>query len=294
MGQFAQSQSMHVEQEVHDDELNEDFEDELDEELTPKELEATVKSFEEPKGLENSDVAPIANGPQNFNLNSAKIKEFQNRMQGMKPEDRKAMNELMQILGQNKNINLNPNNQNDFSHTNESHRLDSITRLHTILAHKQNGRKTKISKDVDFVQKRIQNKKNRKRGKAKKSQNNESNEQEATKKESNEMEEQYPQLLSEILNKANKSTSNALAPSANKNNQNSATPVENVQNTNAETKTAEVDENKSEISERKRKKKLRERQKEKEKKKIKKQTETTVDIDRRSKNDAILSKEENL
>lgn len=123
----------------YDDELDEDFEEDLAEDLSTRQFKKTIKSFDSPKGLEESDKSPLENGPEN---DQRALEALCKRMKNM---TRKQLQELMSNM-------VTKNDQGmgnvDFSSVSEDHRNDARVRLREKLKEKQNAKKQKNVKPL--------------------------------------------------------------------------------------------------------------------------------------------------
>jgi hypothetical protein len=119
-------------QEEYDDELDEDFEKDMTK-LSTSELQKTVKSFESPAGLEDSNSSALANGPQ---LSKADIAKLRKKMAGMSKAQIASM--LTKMMGIN-DFGLGADT-NNLSAVTEDHKDDLSTRLKKQLAEKRRMR----------------------------------------------------------------------------------------------------------------------------------------------------------
>lgn len=136
------SKSVNVESQTnkavqYDDELDEDFEEQLVKTSTSDELQKTLDSFEDPKGIEESESSNLLNGPQ---MNTDFLENLKKNMNSKQRTQFQKM--LANVVAQEKfGLGTNPN----LSTVSEEHKTDSAKRLRQILAEKRFGRKSKFA-----------------------------------------------------------------------------------------------------------------------------------------------------
>jgi hypothetical protein len=119
---------------TYDDELDENFETELSKHATEKQLENTLESFENPKGIEDSNDASMPNGLQ---MDPKEIEKLQKKLMNM-PRDK--LMSVIRNISQKTDLNL---GNNDFRSVNGDHREDAKKRLRQKLEQKRLARKPK-------------------------------------------------------------------------------------------------------------------------------------------------------
>jgi hypothetical protein len=131
----------------YNDELDEDFEDELAKKTSIEQLERTVESFDQPEGLEDSKESPVLNGPQVDLRELERLKDKINKM----PRDK--LQEFLKSMALANKVEL---GKNDFSAVSDDHRKDASKSLKEKIAEKQLKRKSKISRtrEMDNEQKK--------------------------------------------------------------------------------------------------------------------------------------------
>lgn len=130
-------QSNKSEKSVHyDDELDEDFEEELANELSLPDMKKTIQSFEKPKSLDEIEA------PSPFNLEGKHLDEpnLSALLEQLKKMPKEDINSLLKNLKQEKEYD---NTKHDFSSVSEDHKEDAKARLKNKLKAMSNGRKTK-------------------------------------------------------------------------------------------------------------------------------------------------------
>jgi len=120
----------------YDDELDENFEKELD--ATDEQLEKTINSFENPVGIEKNPDSTVTDGPL---IDSAELEKFRKQINNMPKE--KLMS-LLKNISQKNNCGLGDNN---FRSVNDEHRKDARERLRQKLEERRFARKPKDVRD---------------------------------------------------------------------------------------------------------------------------------------------------
>jgi hypothetical protein len=123
----------------YDDELDEKFEDDLAKKSTEKELGETIKSFDDPKGLEEKEDSPL----KDVNIDRGELEKMLQKIKKM------PKNQLQQFLNNFVEKNDCGLGKCDFAHVSSDHREDARSRLRQKLKQKQMQRKTQYGKSVE-------------------------------------------------------------------------------------------------------------------------------------------------
>jgi len=132
----------------YDDELDEEFEEKLEKKLSIDEMTKTAESFDNPKGIEESNDSNVIDGPQ---IDPKNVDNLQKLMKNYSRE------KLMQILGdmsQKNNFDL---GNNDFAKVSDAHRKNSKERLREKIATQRSTRKTKSAREWETEKRRNEN-----------------------------------------------------------------------------------------------------------------------------------------
>ncbi len=120
----------------YDDELDENFEDDLAADLNVTNMKNTIQSFENPKGLDEiNEISPI-------NLDGKRIDDnaINTLLEQLKAMPRKEVKDILKKIKQEKE---HDNTKNDFSSVSVDHKEDANKRLKNKLRDMRNSRKTK-------------------------------------------------------------------------------------------------------------------------------------------------------
>jgi len=112
----------------YDDELDEKFEKDFKNKTDINKMEQTSKSFEEPKGIEDSQKLELPK------FDKAEVMKALNELKNMDPEQRRK---LLESLSTRNNMNI-PNT--DFNSVNNAHRMDTKEKLKMIIKNKRMAR----------------------------------------------------------------------------------------------------------------------------------------------------------
>ena len=112
----------------YDDELDEKFEKDFRNKTDINKMEQTSKSFEEPKGIEDSQKLELPK------FDKAEVMKALNELKNMDPEQRRK---LLESLAARNNMNI-PNT--NFSSVSNAHRMDTKERLKMIIKNKRMAR----------------------------------------------------------------------------------------------------------------------------------------------------------
>jgi hypothetical protein len=129
----SESESVEVQ---YDDELDENFEDDLPDNMKISEMKQTVKSFENPKGLDEIQT------PSSINFDGKRIDD--NTTNALLEQFRSMpRKDLMKILQRVKKEKEYDNTKNDFSSVSPEHKQDASQRLRMKLNDMKKARKSR-------------------------------------------------------------------------------------------------------------------------------------------------------
>ena len=126
----------------YNDELDEEFEEKLVKKSSIVELQSTLDSFENPKGLETAINSPLLNGPQ---LDAVKLMSLQKKLMGMTQTQQSQFKEMLTSILKNNNFGL--GTKENLSSVSNAHRSGAAEKLREAIARKGLSRKSKTARN---------------------------------------------------------------------------------------------------------------------------------------------------